>query len=117
MREGYDTPSFFVEILNKGSKAQTKNFAEGGFTIKIIYFQEEKNELDQLEKVDEINELFGMIFCIGERKLTVGEYSHDFIGEYNDILQISIEVDYIENTRRKETAQIAEEVKVKIIQG
>lgn len=117
IREGYDAPCFFTEILDRGSRAETKNFAKGGFTIKITYFQAEKNELDQLEKVDEIKDLFGLIFCVGDRKLTIGDFSHDYIGEYQDILQISIEIDYKENTQKEDTAPVAQEIGVEITQG
>ena len=103
-----------MEIIDKGSKAETRNFASGGFTIKITYFQSIKNELDQLEKVDEIKDLFGLVFCVGERKLTVGEYSHDYIGQYSDILQISIDIDYKENTQVEEVGEFAGNVEMKI---
>ena len=115
--EGYDAPCFFTEILDRGSRAETRNFAKGGFTVKITYFQTAKNELDQLEKVDEIKDLFGLFFCVGDRKLTVGEFSHDYIGEYQDILQISIEIDYKENTQKADTAPIAREIGVEVTQG
>lgn len=115
IKEGYNAPCFFIEIVDKGSRTETKNFTGGGFTVKITYFQNIKNELDQLEKVDEIKDLFGLIFCVGERKLTVGEYSHDYIGEYSDILQISIDIDYKENTEKEETAEIAENVDLNIV--
>ena len=117
IKEGYKTPSFFTEIIDKGSKAETKNFTTGSFTVKITYFQKSKNELDQLEKVDEIKDLFGLIFFVGDRRLTVGEYSHDYIGEYSDILQISIDIDFKENTRRTETAPIATEATIDITEG
>ena len=117
IREWYDAPCFFTEILDKGSGAETKNFAKGGFTVKITYFQTEKNELDQLEKVDEIKDLFGLIFYVGNRKLTVGEFSHDYIGEYQDILQISIDIDYKENTQKEDMAPVAQEIGVDITQG
>ena len=117
IREGYDAPCFFTEILDRGSRAETRNFTKGGFTIKITYFQAEKNELDQLEKVDEIKDLFGLIFCVGDRKLTIGDFSHDYIGEYQDILQINIEIDYKENTRKEDTAPVAREIGVEVTQG
>lgn len=117
IKEGYDAPCFFTEIIDKGSGAETKNFAKGGFTIKITYFQAEKSEMDQLEKVDEIKDLFGLIFYVGDRRLTVGEFSHDYIGEYQDILQISIEIDYKENTKKEDTAPVAQELGVEITQG
>lgn len=117
IREGYDAPCFFTEILDRGSRAETRNFAKGGFTVKITYFQTEKNELDQLEKVDEIKDLFGLFFCVGDRKLTIGEFSHDYIGEYQDILQISIEIDYKENTQKEDAAPVAREIGVEVTQG
>ena len=117
IREGYDAPCFFTEILDRGSRAETRNFAKGGFTVKITYFQTAKNELDQLEKVDEIKDLFGLFFCVGDRKLTIGDFSHDYIGEYQDILQISIEIDYKENTQKEDTAPVAREIGVEVTQG
>ena len=117
IREGYDATCFFTEILDRGSRAETRNFAKGGFTVKITYFQTEKNELDQLEKVDEIKDLFGLFFCVGDRKLTIGEFSHDYIGEYQDILQISIEIDYKENTQKEDAAPVAREIGVEVTQG
>lgn len=117
IREGYDAPCFFTEILDRGSRAETRNFAKGGFTVKITYFQTAKNELDQLEKVDEIKDLFGLIFYVGDRKLTIGDFSHDYIGEYQDILQISIEIDYKENTQKEDTAPVAREIGVEVTQG
>jgi len=117
VREGYDTPAFFTEILDKGSEAETKNFTTGGFTVKITYFQEVKSELDQLEKVDEIKDLFGLVFLVGERQLTVGEYSHDYTGEYDDILQISIDIDYKENTQKADTHEVAAEANINITKG
>ncbi len=110
-------PCFFTEILDGGSKAETRNFAKDSFTVKITYFQKERNEFDQLEKADEIKELFGLVFCVGDRKLTVGDFSHDFIGEYHDILQISVDIDYKENTQKEDTAPVAAEIGIGITQG
>ena len=117
IQEGYTAPCFFTEIIDKGSRAETRNFARGGFAVKITYFQTEKNELDQLEKVDEIKDLFGLVFCVGNRKLTVGEFSHDYIGEYQDILQISVDIDYKENTSTEDTTGIvATEIGINLTQ-
>ena len=117
IREGYESPCFFTEIVDKGSRAETLNFAGGGFTVKITYFQRERDELDMLEKADGIKELFGAVFRVGERRLTVGEYSYDFIGEFQDILQVSVDFEYRENTRMEEAAETAAEVTVTVTQG
>lgn len=115
IKEGYHAPCFFTEILDKGSMAETRNFAKGGFTVKIVYFQQEKNEMDQLEKADEMKRLFGLVFSVGKRKLTVGGFSHDFIGEYSDILEISVELDYLENTKVEADAPIAETLEARTV--
>lgn len=117
IKEGYEPPCFFTEVLDRGSRAETRNFARGGFTVKITYFQREKDELDQLEKADEIKDLFGLIFCVGDRRLTVSEISCDYIGEYQDILQVSIDIDYKENTQKEDTAPVAGEIGVEVTQG
>lgn len=72
--------------------------------------------MDQLKKVDEIKDLFGLIFCVGDRKLTIGEISSDYIGEYQDILQISIKIEYKENTQKEDTEPAAQEIGVNITQ-
>lgn len=117
IKEGYEPPCFFTEILDRGSTAETKNFARGGFTVKITYFQREKDEMDQLEKVDGIKDLFGLVFCVGDRRLTIGEISCDYIGEYQDILQVSIDIDYRENTQKEDKGTMAAEMSVKVTQG
>lgn len=114
--EGYDEPCFFTEIIDGGSRAETTNFAKGRFTVKITYFQSKKNELDQLEKADEIKDLFGLFFCVENRKLTVKEFSHDYIGEYQDILQISVDFEYAENTHKEDMTPAASEISVNIVQ-
>ncbi len=58
-----------------------------------------------------------MIFYVENRKLTVGEFSHDYIGEYQDILQISIDIDYKENTQKEEVAAVATKLGIEVIQG
>lgn len=117
VREGYQAPCFFTEILDKGEKAGSKNYSSGGFTLLITYFQKKINELDQLEMVDEIQDLFGLTFVVGTRILTVGEYSYDFVGEYSDILQISIEFDYKSYTGQPETGEKMEQINLRHRKG
>lgn len=49
--------------------------------------------------------------------MTVGDFTHDYIGEYQDILQISVEIDYKENMQKEDTAPIAEGLGVTVTQG
>lgn len=112
--QGYDTPSLFIEMIDKPFKRETQNYAKSGFTIKITYFQQTVNEMDQMKLLDTVREAFGMIVKIEDRKLTVGEMTHDYVGQKSDILQISVDFDYYENTTPQETAEIAREYDVAI---
>lgn len=108
--EGYETPCFFVDILPRREKHETKNFSKGGFDVQITYFQKKLDEIDQIKKENEIKDLFGMVLQVGERYLTVGEIEVDYIGELSNILQISVEFDYKESNARKMPQEAASEV-------
>lgn len=107
--EGYKTPSLFVEKINKPFKRETIGFAKSGFTIKITYFQSAPDELDQMRLLDKVRDAFGMCVKIADRNLTVGEITHDYVGQKENILQISVDFDFYENTTPEETAEIARE--------
>lgn len=110
--EGYETPSLFTEKVSKPFQRETIGFAKSGFTIKITYFQSSPDELEQMRLLDTVREAFGMTVKIENRTLTVGEITHDYIGQKEDILQISVDFDFYENTTPGETAEIAEEAEI-----
>lgn len=112
--EGYTTPSLFVEKVSKPFKRETRGFAKSGFTIKITYFQPAPDELDQMRLLDKVRDAFGMVVKIEDRALTVGEITHDYVGQKADILQISVDFDFYENTTPKESAEIAREYGLEI---
>ena len=108
--EGYETPSLFIEIVSKPFVRQTRDFAKSGFSLKITYFQDSPNELQQLELIDTVKAAFGMTFTVQERRLTVGEITHDYVGQKEDILQISVDFDFCENTTIEPEEEIAREM-------
>lgn len=108
--EGYATPSLFIEIVSKPYQSKTRDFSKSGFSLKITYFQEVSDELKQLQLVDTIKEAFGMVFEVQQRRLTVGEITYDYIGQKEDILQISVDFDFYENTTTEPAEEIAGEV-------
>jgi hypothetical protein len=110
--EGYETPSLFTEKVSKPFQHETQNFAKSGFTIKITYFQSTPDELEQMRLLDTVREAFGMTVKVEDRTLTVGEITHEFVGQKEDILQISVDFDFYENTTPGESAEIAEEYDV-----
>ena len=47
-------------------------------------------------------------------KRQVGEITHDYVGQKEDILQISVDFDFYENTTPEETAEMATEYELEI---
>lgn len=113
--EGYETPSLFVQIISKPHKRQTRNFAKSGFSVKITYFQNEPDESEQLELLDIVREAFGMVLVVQDRRLTTGEITYDYVGQKENILQITVDYDFCENTSTPSTEEIAEAVDINLI--
>lgn len=113
--EGYDTPSLFIEIVSKPFSHSTINFAKNGFSLKITFFQETPNELRQLQLIDTVKAAFGMVFAVEDRKLTVNEITYDYIGQKENILQISVEFDFYENTTPRQEGETARELDFRLI--
>lgn len=108
--EGYTKPSLFIEIVPKPFQRKTRDFAKSGFSLKITYFQETPDELQQLKLIDTVKMAFGMVFTVQNRKLTVGEITYDYVGQKEDVLQISIDFDYYENTTIEPEGETAGEM-------
>lgn len=114
VKEGYETPSFFTSLVSVPETPANKNFINGGFSYKIVYFQDCKDEYDQLQKIDEIYQLFGMSVKIGNRTLLVKEKTWDYVGEKSDILEITIKCEYMENRYKPDEEDMAEELILKV---
>ncbi|NNJ32648.1 phage tail terminator family protein [Lacrimispora defluvii] len=115
--EGWKKPYFFIECIPGVTTYETINFAKRSCVLKITYYQETVNEPDQLHKVEEIRKLIGMKFCVGSRKLDVKGYNHDYVGEYNNILQISVELDWYENLCQPPAGELIDNVDVALKKG
>lgn len=110
--DGYSRPAFFTEIIPKGYAYETKNYASNGATFKATLLEKTHDEAFCISAYDKIRKALGMILQVQGRKLLVGEISFEFIGEYLNILQISVDFDWYEQVERVETEPTAESVSV-----
>lgn len=103
-RYGNDTvdkavpPYFFVELIPANINRASKNMMHKACTVKITYVQRVPDQVDNLTKVEEICDLLGMLLTVNERRMLVLSYDHDFVGDNNNILQISFGLDWWEST-------------------
>lgn len=110
--EGWIKPYFFLECVPYGMNYVSRNYMKKTCSLKITYFQRVKDEPDQYQKVEEIRELLGMKFCVKGRKLDIKEYTHDYVGEYNNILQISFDLEWFENNYKEPGEEKMKEVEL-----
>lgn len=111
--EGYKKPSFFVDLIPRSITNESVNFKKYSYTAMVTYFQETADEIDNLTKVDEIQELFGYHLKVGSELFPITGYSYDFVGEYTNILQISVDFEYIEYNE-KQQKPVAGEITIKV---
>lgn len=101
--EEFTMPCFFVKLL-MSSEMQTKNFIKRNVTIIATYFpsNEDKDEEHYLTVFDKLLILFQMGFPVGDRYLHVDDIQQDRVGEEDDILQITMDITFMDTTGRIE---------------
>lgn len=101
--EEFTMPCFFVKLL-MSSEMQTKNFIKRNVTIIATYFpsSEAKDEEHYLTVFDKFLILFQMGFPVDDRYLHVDDIHQDRVGEEDDILQITMDITFMDTTGRIE---------------
>lgn len=97
-------PCFFIKFLMH-SELQTKNFIKRNLNIIITYFPEDENKDEEhyLDVFDRFLLLFQMGFPVGDRYLHVSDINEDRVGSEHDILQIVMDITYMDTTGRIES--------------
>lgn len=97
--EGFKQPCFFVKLI-KQRNTETKNTNSNSICIILTYFADvaTNKQLAFLDCEDVINDLFGNGFKVTDRHLHIKSISAERIGEEQDILQITISIDYLDST-------------------
>lgn len=94
-------PYFFVECVASRTQRESKNFAHRQCTVKITYIPRVVKQEENLELADEICGLLGMTLKVSGRKIRVMNYGYEFIEKNKNLLQVSWDMDWYENTYRK----------------
>lgn len=100
--ENYKAPCLFLKLI-KTYMPQSKNTNSNNLTIVITYMPNKyvSQQIQFLELQDKINDLFKHGIYINKdakdkRYLHINNITYDVIGEDNDILQATIDIDYID---------------------
>ena len=101
--KGFKQPCFFVKLMRK-TDPQTVNFNSNNLAVIITYFASpaENKEIAFLNMTDDLQTIFGNGFAAEDRYLKVKNFSAERIGENQDVLQVSINIDYLDGLVRTE---------------
>jgi len=97
--KGFRQPCFFAKLI-KTKNTETKNVNSNSLSIILTYFADPtgNKQLAFLDAEDTINDIFSNGFQVGTRYLKVKSIQSDRIGEEQDILQVTIAIDYLDST-------------------
>lgn len=107
-RYGNDTvdnavpPYFFVEVVPFGTYRESQNMMHKSCSVKITFVQKTAKQTEALEVIENIFNSLGMVLVIGDRRLLVTEYTHDYIEDHGNIPQMSFKLDWYESTEYHE---------------
>lgn len=99
--EGYQRPCFFTKLQPVQMRPENYNTYFNQAAYYIDYIQKEPDEVDMMKKIEEIRELFGLYVKIGSRTLDVTNFDYEFIGTDRNILEISIDIEWMDRIEHK----------------
>ncbi|MCI8408705.1 MAG: hypothetical protein HFJ09_05460 [Lachnospiraceae bacterium] len=99
--EGYQRPCFFTKLQSIQMQPENYNTYFNQAAFYITYMQKEVDEVDIMKKVEEIKELFKLYIKIGKRAIDVTNFDYDFIGNDKNILEISIDLEWMDRIEHK----------------
>lgn len=99
--EGYQRPCFFTKLQPIQMRPENYNTYYNQAAFYITYMQKATDEVDIMKKVEEIKGLFNLYIKIGKRALDVTGFDYDFIGNDKNILEISIDLEWMDRIEHK----------------
>ena len=91
--EGYERPSFFTQLKPISMEPVNYNSRKNHVTFYIDYMQEIADEVDALEVIMKIMDLFGTDVRVGDRSVDVTGFDYEFIGSKRNIPEMTIDSD------------------------
>lgn len=108
--EGFTRPCFFTQLKPVETEPQNFNTRNNVLTFYITYFQKEVDEMDMLEKIDQIRSLFELSVKIGHRSVKVNNFEWDYVGTDRNVAEISFDIQWMDRIKHEETEQMIETV-------
>ena len=116
--EGYKRPCFFTRLEAGESRPENQSTLYHRLTFSIMYIPKKIDEIDLMEKVDTIRSLFETSVIVEtdteSRAIDCIGFDWGFSGTDRDILEMSVDIEYLTDIRKPETAEIMTDAKIKM---
>lgn len=115
--EDFDRPCFFTQLKPVETDPQNYNSRNNILTFYINYFQAEVDEMDMLEKIEQLRNTFGLAVKIGTRAVKVGNFGWDFVGTDRNVAEISFDIQWMDKIEHPITEDFITNIQTKIENG
>lgn len=113
--DGIQRPSFFTEIFIRDYSPKSPYQSCYGYTFKATLFERVHDEIHCLQIFEQFRSAFGIALMVRKRKLVVESIEFEWIDEYADKMQITVQfAKIVEIGGRKEYGDIMRDVELEI---
>ncbi len=112
VKEGLKKPSFSIKLIPAGIENDNYSTFSCRYICAITYFQQKVSEIDSLKVTSDLHKVFGRKIHVADRYINITDFRYDFVGENSDILQIMVELSFLDAWDKEAEADPAKEVKI-----
>lgn len=94
IKEGYVRPCFFVQMIPIAADTFKKFTSQNSLMIEIVYYSQNKTDLENLQMYDILKKNFGSNLQILDRKLLIRKFRGDTIDEIDNIYSIKFNLNF-----------------------
>jgi hypothetical protein len=112
VKEGFNRPSFFVQLDNIGR--DTKLYvSERGLTTRIYYFPEDRYNysLEIMDIQDSLESIFNLNFKVGNRTITISETRGQ---EIDGVLEFEFDFEFVEPVDVSDNSDLMGELEIDV---
>lgn len=94
VKEGFSRPCFFVNITPVKSETFKKDTSENSVMVEVVYFSQNKTDLENLQMYDTLKGLLAPALTIGTKKKMISNFRGEVIDETDHIYSIKFDLNY-----------------------
>ncbi|TGE33326.1 DUF6838 family protein [Desulfosporosinus sp. Sb-LF] len=94
VKEGFSRPCFFVEVTPVASETFKRDTSENTVMVEIVYFSENKTDLENLKMYDTLKGLLTPTLTIGNQKKMVSNLRAEAVDDTDLIYSVKIDLNF-----------------------